>query len=205
MTLAIAAAALLAGGVAAAPGADAGGPPNDTTGELKIVKNLGGGWPDGAFIFTWECTDGQTGQATFPDAFTGANFISPQEYEIGTVCKVEETNGVLSVSDYEVTTSVEGSAFEAINPRNVPINNSVGLNTIQYKNTLTEPDPLVLEITKNLVGGPLSVSDIEFEISCDMGDFETTYVIASGNSGIVEVVLLKVNDNDKRCERVTST
>lgn len=105
------------------------------TGELKIIKNLGGDWPSGAFIFTWDCTDGQSGQATFPDDFTGANFDTGQEYEIGTTCTVEETDGVLSVSDFFVSTQIEnGPGFQPINPRDIDINNSQGTNTIKFMN-----------------------------------------------------------------------
>jgi hypothetical protein len=126
----------------ASAGINAGAPPDDTTGELKIIKNLGGQWPDGAFIFTWDCTDGQSGSATFPDDFTGANFETNEEYPLGTICTVEETDGVLSVSDYNVSTHIESSAgFQAINPRDVPINNSTGQNVIQYKNDPKPTDP----------------------------------------------------------------
>lgn len=183
--LAIASAALFATGGGTALGTDVGARPGGETGELKIVKNLGGGWPDGAFIFTWDCTDGQSGQATFPDDFTGANLISPQQYPLGTVCTVEETDGVLSVDDYDVATSVEGSPFEALNPRDVPINNSVGLNTIQYKNVLGEPEPQEIEITKHLIGGPLLLSDFEFEILCNPGDYQRTVTIPGPESSAV--------------------
>ncbi|NNF88446.1 MAG: hypothetical protein EX267_04640 [Acidimicrobiia bacterium] len=187
--LAIAGAAWLAMGASAT--IDAGAPPvtGDVTGELKIVKNLGGNWPDGAFVFTWECTDGQSGSATFPDDFTGANFETGEEYPIGTVCAVEETDGVFSVSDYNVTTHIEGTAgFQAINPRDVPINNSTGQNVIQYMNDPIERLPKQVEITKNVIGGPLSASDFMFEIFCDMGDYQTTVTIAGpGNSAVFDV------------------
>jgi len=187
--LAIAAAAWMAMGASAT--IDAGAPPatDDVTGELKIVKNLGGNWPDGAFIFTWDCTDGQSGSALFPDDFNGANFESGEEYPLGTVCTVEETDGVLSVSDYEVTTHIESTAgFQAINPRDVPIDNSVGQNTIQYMNDPIERLPKQVKITKNVIGGPLSVSDFEFEIFCDMGAYQQTVTIPGpGNFEVFDV------------------
>ncbi len=130
------------GPVPFAPVFSVGAPPIDTDGTLKIVKNLGGGWPDGAFIFHWECDDNDTtkGSATFPDDFTGANYTVTPDIPVGTNCWVEETDGTLSVSDYLVTTHIESAAgFQAINGRNVPIDNSKGLNTIQFMNELCDP------------------------------------------------------------------
>jgi hypothetical protein len=184
-TLAIVAAGLFASGVGAAPGHDVGAPPGGETGELKIVKNLGGGWPDGAFVFTWDCTDGQSGQATFPDDFTGANFISPQEYPIGTVCTVEETDGVLSVDDYNVTTSIEGTGFAPINPRDVPINNSVGLNTIQYMNELLEPEDAIVTIRK-VFEGP-AAWEFGFALTCEGFGNADSFALAGGSSTTFQV------------------
>jgi hypothetical protein len=159
-TLFIGAAARATSGATATPGAQ------PTTGRLKIIKNLGGGWPDGAFMFTWTCDDGQNGRVTFPDEFTGANFTTTQDYPLGTKCTVEETDGVLSVSDYDVTTHIESTAgFQSINPRVVPIDNSAGQNTIQYQNDLAEP--LRIAISKVLVGGPAN-TQFEFTLQCDL-------------------------------------
>lgn len=123
---------------------DAGAQPtnDEPMGELKIVKNLGGGWPTDAFIFTWDCDDGQSGAETFTSDFTGANRTVDASFPIGTVCHVTETSGSLNVGDYDVTTHIEGTAgFQAINGRDVPIDNSTGTNTIQFMNSVKPCEP----------------------------------------------------------------
>lgn len=189
--LAIAAAAWMAMGASAT--IDAGAPPvtGDVTGELKIVKNLGGNWPDGAFIFTWDCTDGQSGSATFPDDFTGANFETDEEYPLGTVCTVEETDGVLSVDDYDVTTHIEGTAgFQAINPRDVPINNSTGQNVIQYMNELKEVEP---ELATVWVNKKFDGPDWEFGFAfiCNSYGNADTFVLGGGESTHFDIPFLE--------------
>ncbi len=114
------------------------------TGQLKIIKNQGGPWTDKSFKFTWDCTydtkDVGSGSAYFTGDFTGAEYTVATEFPIGTWCWVEEHSGTLSVSDYLVTTHIESAAgFQAINGRNVPIDNSKGLNTIQFMNELCDP------------------------------------------------------------------
>lgn len=184
--LSIAAAAWMTVGVSADASAPA---PKD--GRLKIIKERGGGiggWPAGAFIFNWSCnTDpAHTGNVTFPDDFTGAQFDTGVEYPAGTTCTVEEKNGTLSVSDYSVTTQIEaGGGFAAINPRNIDINNASGQNTIKFKNTELEPKQVRIE--KNVVDFPGQPPDFVFDISCDMGGYFQTVAVAGGSQETINL------------------
>ncbi len=153
----------------ATPQLEAGAPAignAEPTGVLKIIK--AGNWSSDAFIFTWDCDNGVSGQANFSGDFTGANYTVSPELPLGTICTVEETDGSLSVSNYLVTTHTEAQAgFQAINPRDVSIDNSTGFNTIQFMN---DPKDGEVWVTKEVIAPPNSDAagaTFAFAISCD--------------------------------------
>ncbi len=162
---------------------ETGVPP--TTGSFKIIKTHPG-FPqsdvvDGMFRFDIVCTDVNGREFTtggpyiYPNDFTGAQVQDPTELPLGTDCIVTETTLAAGAAfgSWLVETDVEaGQAFIPQNPRTVTINNASGNNTIRFRNTLEEPDPIPAQFTIVKNFNPSTAADgtaFYYVVSCERG------------------------------------
>ncbi len=99
----------------------------------------------------------------------------PTELPLGTDCIVTETTLAAGAAfgSWLVETDVEaGQAFIPQNPRTVTINNASGNNTIRFRNTLEEPEPVPAQFTIVKNFNPSTAADgtaFYYQVICERG------------------------------------
>lgn len=167
ITLSIMAAAWMAMGAVAVQSGP-GARPADDGGSIRVIKPAS---TNGTFVFEIECLpSGLTYAPEFPTDFTGANWESVNEIPDGDSCTVTETFPNNDAASWDVEHKVEANEpgsgqFQPGVTGVVPIQ-APDTNTIRYKNTFVEPDPLQIKIVKIQSGGPATV--FTFDVTCSM-------------------------------------